>query len=596
MKKYSVKLLALLMIVFLSVIGMAGAADTCAHSYTLHGGRICSKCFRVKAGAGCSIYYSLINGTKTHKVYCGTDGHGSELIRQENCIYTSGHYSVSDGKAQKVCNLCHDEQWHARSVREVSSNQAIFLDADTHLVDNLDCAECGVMYRVKAHQYEQLGDHRVPVCSDCNTDKDGKEHDKNATSWLECHGCNGCTNCDGLYLLHGNRICDKCHSVKAGEACYLHYEYDEQTQSHYIGCGNSNHGNTFERIAEEECTTANGYYRIKDGVPAAICDLCHNDGRHMGDQVVPGGFDTEVFHDGNHFVNTKKCNRTDCGEIYTVVPHTYDQPGHEVPCCDCGRDADGRVHNLDAATPEDCEACREIIAEQTPEEPVCKHSSLINRYFTWVDAKQHRESSVCKDCGEVLEITSSHSANASWHNGTVCLYCRTDENGVKHNWSNGECTVCPKPIPDGLNPDDGWVYENGEKSDFTGLAEYDGGLFYILNGQWQKELNGLKLIGDEFWYLAGGQVQEHHGFAEYDGEWFYLDGGKLDVTASGVYGYDGKTFLVAAGRLVAECTGLAQVPSGEWYYVAEGRVLTEFSGEVEYDGKTFQIVNGKLDA
>ena len=596
MKKYSVKLLALLLIVLLSVIGMAGAADTCAHSYTLHGGRICSKCFSVKAGAGCSMYYSHINGTKTHKVYCGTAGHGSELIRQENCIYTSGYYSVSDGKAQKVCNLCHDEQWHAKgSVREVSSNQAIFLDADTHLVDNLDCDKCGVMYTARRHDYKLLDKHGVYVCSDCNTDKDGKEHDKDATSWLVCHGCNGCTNCDGLYLLHGNRICDKCHSVKADAQCDLMYVYIETAQEHDIYCVNPAHNSQYELITREQCATANGYYRIKDGVPATICDLCHNnDGQHLDGTITEGESNTiATLPDGTHLVNSLKC--TTCDDIFTTLAHECkENAAHAVPICEvCYLDADENQHDPTAVTPEDCEVCAEIIAER---EPVCKHTTLINRYFTWVDAKQHRESSVCKDCGEAVESTGYHGTSASWHNGTVCLYCRTDENGVKHNWYSGECTVCPKPIPDGLNPDDGWYYEGGEKSDFTGLAEYNDSLFYVENGQWQKELDGLKMIGEEFWYLAGGQVQEHHGFAEYDGEWFYLDGGKLDVTASGVYGYDGKTFLVAAGRLVSECTGLAQVPSGEWYYVAEGRVLTEFSGEVEYDGKTFQIVNGKLAA
>ena len=225
----------------------------------------------------------------------------------------------------------------------------------------------------------------------------------------------------------------------------------------------------------------------------------------------------------------------------------------------------------------------------------------------------------CTRCGEVLKYASGHNYKGMTNKEYTNLGENHDVDGICPNCG---CEIgqreahiyylhldgvkkCPcgainpdyvAPIPDGLNPDDGWVYENGEKSDFTGLYPYNGGLFYILNGQWQRGANGLTLIIDEFWFLANGQVQEHHGFAEYDGEWFYLDGGKLDTTASSVYGYDGKSFLVAAGRLVSECTGLAQIPSGEWYYVAEGRVLTEFSGEIEWNGATFQIVNGKLVA
>jgi len=255
----------------------------------------------------------------------------------------------------------------------------------------------------------------------------------------------------------------------------------------------------------------------------------------------------------------------------------------------------------DCTSPQVCTrpGCGEVL------QPATGHSAqLTHKYYTWLTAERHLLEATCPDCEGVVRGNEPHSYNKNWHNGTVCQYCHTDANEVKHDWLNGACSVCdegkpapePTPVMNGLNPDDGWYYIDGEKSNFTGLVKYDTGLFYVENGQWQKNLNGLKLIGEDFWFLAGGQVQEHHGFALYDGEWFYLDGGKLDVTASGVYEYNGKSFLVAAGRLVSECTGLAQVPAGDWYYVAEGRVLTEFSGEIEYDGKLFQIGNGKLVA
>ena len=211
------------------------------------------------------------------------------------------------------------------------------------------------------------------------------------------------------------------------------------------------------------------------------------------------------------------------------------------------------------------------------------YSGMTSLKYTNLGAN-HDVDGICPNCGGEIGYVEAHIYYPNVDGGKKCPCGAINPDYVA-------------PIPDGLNPEDGWVYENGEKSDFTGLYPYDGGLFYILNGQWQRGANGLTLIIDEFWFLANGQVQEHHGFAEYDGEWFYLDGeGKLDVTASGVYNYNGKTFLVAAGRLVSEYSGLAQIPSGEWYYVAEGRVLTEFTGEIEWNGATFQIVNGKLVA
>ena len=426
--------------------------------------------------------------------------------------------------------------------------------------------------------------------------------------------------CEHSYTLHEKKICEKCYSVKPYALCELVYIYDAtKPEVHSIGCIADGHGGMLSDPVvfkdDVSCTYNNNWFKATaDNSAVPMCDLCHNYDKNTHNRSYCGGTVTEgdsntvaTLQDGTHLVNSLKC--TNCGDIFTTLAHECkDNAAHEVPVCEvCYLDDDGRVHNPAAATPEDCAVCLEIIANQNTgegptdgddseklEEPVCKHTTLINRYFTWVDAKQHRESSVCKDCGEAVESIGYHGTSASWHNGTVCLYCRTDENGVKHNWSNGECTVCPKPIPDGLNPEDGWYYEGGEKIDFTGLAEYNGSLFYVENGQWQKELDGLKLIGDEFWYLAGGQVQEHHGFALYDGEWFYLDGGKLDITASGLFQYDGEWFLVAAGRLVSERKGLAQLPNGDWYYIADGRMVQEYSGVVQWAGDLFEVANGKM--
>ena len=255
------------------------------------------------------------------------------------------------------------------------------------------------------------------------------------------------------------------------------------------------------------------------------------------------------------------CQRDGCGEILTpALNHT---PGSSADC----------------TTDQTCTRCGEVLKYATGH----NYKGMTNKVYTDL-GENHDVDGICPDCGCKIGHREPHIYYLHVNGVEKCACGATDPDYVA-------------PIPDGLNPEDGYVYEGGVKSDFTGLYPYNGGLFYILNGQWQRGANGLTLIIDEFWFLANGQVQEHHGFAEYDGEWFYLDGeGKLDTAASALFQYDGERFLVAAGRLVSEHNGLAQVPSGEWYYVAEGRVLTEFSGEIEYDGKTFQIVNGKLVA
>ena len=255
------------------------------------------------------------------------------------------------------------------------------------------------------------------------------------------------------------------------------------------------------------------------------------------------------------------CQRDGCGEILTpALNHT---PGSSADC----------------TSDQTCTRCGETLAYATGH----NYKGMTNKVYKNLGVN-HDVDGICPNCGAEIGCIEAHIYYTHVDSSEKCACGAIDPDYVA-------------PIPDGLNPEDGYVYEGGVRSDFTGLYPYNGGLFYILNGLWQRGANGLTLIIDEFWFLANGQVQEHHGFAEYDGEWFYLDGeGKLDTAASALFQYDGERFLVAAGRLVSEHNGLAQVPSGEWYYVAEGRVLTEFSGEIEYDGKTFQIVNGKLVA
>ena len=256
----------------------------------------------------------------------------------------------------------------------------------------------------------------------------------------------------------------------------------------------------------------------------------------------------------------KICNRAGCNEVLEPAGHI---PG---PIADC-------------TTPQVCaRGCGYVYASASGH----NYQDMTNKEYTNLGVN-HDVDGICPSCGAEIGYIEAHIYYTHVDGSEKCACGALDPDYVA-------------PIPDGLNPEDGYVYEGGVRSDFTGLYPYNGGLFYILNGQWQRGANGLTLIIDEFWYLSNGQVQEHYGFAEYDGEWFYLDGGMLDQTASGLFEYNGEWFLVAAGRLVDEHSGLAQIPNGDWYYIAEGRMLQEYSGEAEYDGKVFQIVNGKLAA
>lgn len=157
----------------------------------------------------------------------------------------------------------------------------------------------------------------------------------------------------------------------------------------------------------------------------------------------------------------------------------------------------------------------------------------------------------------------------------------------------GSGTVLQPASSNYLDPDTGIYYINGKPSNYTGMVDYNGGSFFVVNGRLNRNANGLTLVGDKFLFLAYGQLQVHHGFALYDGEWFYLDGGELDLNATGIYEYDGGLFVIAVGRLVSEYTGLAEVDS-KWYFVVNGQVQTQYTGYLDWNGVKYLIVRGQM--
>jgi len=591
MKKRFGMLLALVLVVLLGMTAVA-MAEKCPEGackyYSLdHNGNRCYICNYNKADEK----EHMLTGPVSNPQWSNGKDH---LHSYENCSEC--------GEATYTVKVEMDPNWHDGTACEDCGRMfksGTITNGHTWNATTRECAVCGIL--CPGHEYENYFDLETgaAVCTLCHNTGIVCSPTDNPILYYEKHN-------EWLY-----RDYEKYDSQyhKAIQSCFMggelstHYyflaEHTFKANNNHnvevcnndgIGCMVDKYGLVHENVnCPYCCSCGEGVFidETHDGI--MICNKCSKDAAGNEHKITST---TYAYKDASNHTRTEVCS---CGDtIPGDEPHRYNQTGHEAPYCVCGADASGKLHS---GTSAECEAC-----EQIREENACKHRVLTGKYYTWLSAERHLMVATCKECEETIRGNEPHSYNKNWHNGTVCQYCQTDADEVKHNWLNGACSVCdegkpePAPIPDGLNPDDGWYYKDGVKSNFTGLAEYDGGLFYIEDGEWQKELNGLKLIGEDFWFLAGGQVQEHHGFALYDGEWFYLDGGKLDVTASGVFEYNGKSFIVAAGRLVSECTGLAQVPSGEWYYVAEGRVLTEFSGEVEYDGKLFQIVNGKLVA
>lgn len=151
----------------------------------------------------------------------------------------------------------------------------------------------------------------------------------------------------------------------------------------------------------------------------------------------------------------------------------------------------------------------------------------------------------------------------------------------------------------GLHIDEDGVcryYVNDEfQKDFSGIADYNGGQFFVANGVVCSKANGLNEYKGTWYYLANGQVQRgYNGLALYNGAWFYLTNGVLNTDVNGLVPYNGGTFLFSAGRLRNDVNGLWQNADGTWYFLALGQVQTQHTGVAIYDGSAFYVRNGKL--
>ena len=209
--------------------------------------------------------------------------------------------------------------------------------------------------------------------------------------------------------------------------------------------------------------------------------------------------------------------------------------------------------------------------------------------------------------GTSVTVTAADPAEgcrfAGWFLGDVCVSEEQVYTFVMRSYTKLQARY-EADSKDGLvlDPDGVWrVYEdNVFREDYIGLYEYDGGLFFIANGELCADANGLNLnAADGKWYfLANGQVQTRHsGFAEYDGSWFMIEKGMLDENANGLYEYDGGVFAFAAGRLRTDINGLWLNPlDNRWYFLANGQVQTQHTGVAGYDGAFFVIADGELDS
>lgn len=157
-----------------------------------------------------------------------------------------------------------------------------------------------------------------------------------------------------------------------------------------------------------------------------------------------------------------------------------------------------------------------------------------------------------------------------------------------------------KDPKNGLNKDEDGIYrlykDDKVQTEFTGLTNYYGGTFYIVEGVLASNVSGLTKIDDSYYYLSHGQVQaKYTGLVKFEGAWFYVTNGKLDTGVNGLVDYQGGRFLFSQGKRRDDVSGLwFYAIDNEWYYLSHGQVQNKFTGVAFYNGAAFYVVNGVL--
>lgn len=129
-------------------------------------------------------------------------------------------------------------------------------------------------------------------------------------------------------------------------------------------------------------------------------------------------------------------------------------------------------------------------------------------------------------------------------------YPADDEEATWYFFSNGQV----QNVTDLVMYADEWFYiEEGMKSDYTGLVDYDGSKFMVAESRILTEYTGLLQDPNnaaDWYYLDCGQVRtDYTGVVFYDGAAFYVVNGKLDVDMYGTIEFDGVLFAVVSGQL-----------------------------------------------
>ncbi len=150
---------------------------------------------------------------------------------------------------------------------------------------------------------------------------------------------------------------------------------------------------------------------------------------------------------------------------------------------------------------------------------------------------------------------------------------------------------------DGLRSENGQMvlYENGKKVNYTGLYEFAGTFYYLVNGIQSTSYTGLVNHYGDFYYVEKGVLNWNYtGLVEYYGYFYHVQNGYLDWNYTGLSSYYGDFYYVRNGCLDFGYTGLVEY-YGYFYHIQNGYLDWNYTGLSCYYGDFYYVTNGCLD-
>ena len=138
-------------------------------------------------------------------------------------------------------------------------------------------------------------------------------------------------------------------------------------------------------------------------------------------------------------------------------------------------------------------------------------------------------------------------------------------------------------------------YEDGEVSDYTGMAFNEYGWWYVTDGEIDDSYTGIAENEYGRWYMQDGVVNMDYTGMLCDGaEWYYVQGGYINDAYTGMACNEYGWWYFEDGKLNWNYTGMALNEYG-WWYFENGVLNWDYTGMVCNEYGWWYYQNGNLN-